>query len=120
MVKTRGLSHINLNVSDIKRSLEFYRKAFGLEVQFWEGKTMVFLRTPGASDTITLCQAKEGEPIAGGGVSHFGFGLAQKGQFEEYIEQVKDAGGKLIRRGQHAPGVPYAYFADPDGYVIEL
>ncbi|HEY6418076.1 MAG TPA: VOC family protein [Candidatus Binataceae bacterium] len=120
MVKTRGLNHINLNVSDIKRSIEFYQKAFGLQVHFWEGKKMVFLGTPGAADTITLCQVKEGEPIAGGGVSHFGFGLAEKGQFEEYIEQVKGAGGKLLSRGQHAPGVPFAYFADPDGYVIEL
>ena len=60
MIKARGLHHINLNVRDIGRSLKFYQEAFGLEVDFWEGKKMVFLHSPGAHDTITLCQAKEG------------------------------------------------------------
>ena len=30
------------------------------------------------------------------------------------------AGGTLVKRGEHAPGVPFAYIRDPDGYVIEL
>ena len=53
MIKARGLKHINLNVRDIGRSLKFYQEAFGLEVKFWEGKTLVFLSSPGANDTIT-------------------------------------------------------------------
>jgi predicted enzyme related to lactoylglutathione lyase len=120
MVKTRGLSHININVSDVKRSLRFYQEAFGLEVMFWEGDTMVFLRTPGAKDTITLCQAKKGEPVAGGGVSHFGFGIVNKHELDAAAEAITRAGGKVLRRGEHAPGVPYLYASDPDGYVIEL
>jgi len=120
MVKSRGLNHINLNVSEINRSLKFYRQAFGLKADFWEGKKMVFLRSPGAHDTITLCQAKKGEPIGPGGVSHFGFRAVEKGLLDEWVKQVERAGGKLLSRGQHAPGVPYAYVADPDGYVIEL
>ena len=119
MIKSRGLHHINLNVGDIGRSLKFYQDAFGLEVKFWEGKTMVFLSSPGATDTITLCQAKAGEPIAGGGVSHFGFSL-DKGGLDEAVVQIEHAGGKLISRGKHGGKFPYAYVSDPDGYVIEL
>ena len=48
------------------------------------------------------------------------FGLSQPGHFDESVQQIEQAGGKLLRRGEHAPGVPYAYFADPDGYVIEI
>ena len=118
MIKAR-LNHINLNVRDIDRSLKFYQDAFGLEVDFWEGKEMVFLHSSGAKDTITLCQAKAEDPVAGGGVSHFGFSTA-KNSLDEMVRQIVSAGGKLQRRGEHAPGVPYAYFADPDGYVIEL
>jgi len=120
MVKSRGLRHINLNVSDLHRSLGFYQQAFGLEIQFWEGKRMVFLRSPGADDTITLCQAEKSMPVGGAGVSHFGFGLAEKGKMDEAIAQVEQAGGKLLSRGNHAPEVPYAYVSDPDGYVIEI
>jgi hypothetical protein len=26
----------------------------------------------------------------------------------------------LVDKGEHAPGIPYAYVSDPDGYVIEI
>lgn len=120
MVKSRGLNHINLNVSDINRSVRFYREALGLEVDFWEGKKMVFLNSPGARDTITLCQAEPGAPVGSAGVSHFGFAIGGESQLDAAVEQFLRAGAKLLGRGEHAPGVPYAYFADPDGYVIEL
>jgi catechol 2,3-dioxygenase-like lactoylglutathione lyase family enzyme len=120
MIKSRGLNHINLNVSDVRRSLRFYQEAFGLEVRFWEGQRMVFLGSPGGGDLITLCEVDENQPIGSGGVSHFGFGLVGMTAVDEIVRQVERAGGKLLRRGEHAPGVPYVYFADPDGYVIEI
>ena len=120
MIKSRGLNHINLNVSDIQRSLKFYQEAFGLEVRFWEGRQMVFLGSPGAHDLITLCAAQKNEPIGGAGVSHFGFALGRPGELDASVKQIEAAGGRLLSRGEHAPGVPYAYFADPDGYVIEI
>jgi catechol 2,3-dioxygenase-like lactoylglutathione lyase family enzyme len=39
---------------------------------------------------------------------------------EKCIAQIERAGGKLIERGEHGPGVPYAFVADPDGYLIEI
>jgi catechol 2,3-dioxygenase-like lactoylglutathione lyase family enzyme len=119
MITARMLNHINLNVSDIHRSARFYQEALGLEVGFWEGKAMVFLHSPGAHDTITLCQAGSGEPIGGGGVSHFGFSIGA-GNLDEAVDQIQRAGGKLLSRGKHGGRFPYAYFSDPDGYVIEL
>ena len=118
MIRSRGLNHINLNVSNLRRSVNFYEKAFGLRVRFTAGRRMVFLRSPGANDVITLCKARKGEPIGNGGVSHFGFEM--KGSMERCIAQVEHAGGTLLERGEHAPGVSYAYLADPDGYVIEI
>jgi catechol 2,3-dioxygenase-like lactoylglutathione lyase family enzyme len=118
MIKSRGLNHININVSNLKRSLAFYQKAFGLKVRFTAGPRMVFLRSPGAEDIITLCKARKGERLGHGGVSHFGF--AMSGPLEKCIAQVERAGGKLIERGEHGPGVPYAFVADPDGYLIEI
>jgi len=119
MVTARMLNHINLNVSDIHRSARFYQEALGLQIGFWEGKTMVFLHSPGAQDTITLCQAASGDPIGGSGVSHFGFSIGS-GNLDEAVDQIRRAGGKLLSRGKHGGRYPYAYFSDPDGYVIEL
>jgi catechol 2,3-dioxygenase-like lactoylglutathione lyase family enzyme len=39
---------------------------------------------------------------------------------ERSLKFYETADGKLIRRAEHSPGVPYAYLEDPDGYVIEL
>jgi len=118
VIKSRGLNHININVSNLERSIAFYQRAFGLKVRFKSGRSMAFLGSPGADDVISLCKAAKGAPVGNGGVSHFGF--AMSGAFDKAIAQVEKAGGKLMERGEHAPGVPFAFFSDPDGYVIEI
>lgn len=122
MIKTHGLTHIHLIVRSLDRSLRFYQTVFGMKERFRDGPKMVFLNTPGSQDLITLNEDPAAAQRAGvnGGVTHFGFRLADSASLEIAIAEVEGAGGKLIRRGEHAPGVPFAYVADPDGYVIEL
>ena len=122
MIKTEGLTHLHLVVRDIERSLRFYQQVFGMEELFREGDTMIFLRTPGGKDTITLNQSEEHAQKAGdrGGILHFGFRLLDKGDLDAAVSEVEGAGGRLLRRGEHEPGHQFAYLADPDGYVIEL
>jgi catechol 2,3-dioxygenase-like lactoylglutathione lyase family enzyme len=55
-----------------------------------------------------------------GGVAHFGFRLVDPDDIDRAIAEVERAGGRLLRRGEFAPGLPYAYVADPDGYEIEI
>ena len=80
----------------------------------------MFLRTPGARDTITLNEQAEAKQIGRGGVNHIGFRLIDGSDLDEAIREAEAAGGQLVERGEHAPGHPFAYVADPDGYVIEL
>jgi catechol 2,3-dioxygenase-like lactoylglutathione lyase family enzyme len=119
VIETEGLTHIHLFVADLERSLRFYRETFGLEEMFRDGPRMVFVRPPNSSDTITLNEVPEkaGQP---GGVDHFGFRLVDKGQIDAAIKEVERAGGRLLERGERAPGDAFAYVADPDGYTIEL
>jgi catechol 2,3-dioxygenase-like lactoylglutathione lyase family enzyme len=121
MIKTLGLTHLHLMVKDVKRSLDFYQKVFGLEVKFWAYDGLVFLNTPGANDLIALHQAPEDQPTgASGGITHFGFQLADRADLETAIGEVVAAGGSLKKRGEFTAGMPFAYVADPDGYEIEL
>jgi catechol 2,3-dioxygenase-like lactoylglutathione lyase family enzyme len=46
--------------------------------------------------------------------------VKDRARLDEVVAVVQEAGGTLIDRGEHAPGVPYAYVGDPDGYVIEI
>lgn len=121
MIKTQGLTHVHLLVEDLDRSLHFYTEVFGLQEQFRDGPRMVFLNPPGSGDSITLNEQPGDARIgSGGGIEHIGFRLVDKNDLDDAIAQVEAAGGRLVSRGEHAPGVRYAYVADPDGYVIEL
>jgi catechol 2,3-dioxygenase-like lactoylglutathione lyase family enzyme len=122
LIRHEGLTHIHLVVRDMARSLRFYRDVFGLEEQYRAGPHLIFLRSPGARDTITLNDSPEEVARAGdsGGIAHFGFRLASKDDLSAGIAEAERAGGRLVRRGEHEPGHPFAYIADPDGYVIEL
>jgi catechol 2,3-dioxygenase-like lactoylglutathione lyase family enzyme len=122
MIKTQGLTHIHLVVRALERSLRFYEGVFGMKELFRDGPKMVFLQTPGSQDLITLNEDPAEAELAGvnGGVAHFGFRLTDPAALDSAIAEIEAAGGKLIRRGEHAPGAKFAYVQDPDGYVIEL
>jgi catechol 2,3-dioxygenase-like lactoylglutathione lyase family enzyme len=130
MIKTMGLTHINLHVNDIERSLQFYEQVFGLELLHrYEGPMgsvpfgkQVALSTPGRNDVIALSEV-EGRPIGPGGLVHFGFNLENDDDLEDAIRQVEAAGGRLLQRGEgQVDGITerFAYIADPDGYCLEL
>ena len=121
-MRTQGLTHIHLMVRDLERALMFYTRVFGLKEQFREGPSMVFLNTPGRDDMVTLNEDPRAAAVAGvnGGINRFGFRLGDGADIEAAVREVEAAGGTLIRRGEHAPGVPFAYVRDLDGYVIEL
>jgi catechol 2,3-dioxygenase-like lactoylglutathione lyase family enzyme len=122
VIKTQGLTHIHLAVRDLPRAVAFYESVFGMEQDASRSNdTMVFLRTPGAQDTMTLRVAEAGEAVgSGGGLDHFGFRLQDRADLDEAIRQIEAAGGRLIERGEHEDGSPYAYTSDPEGYVLEL
>jgi catechol 2,3-dioxygenase len=118
------LTHIHLLVKDLERSLRFYRDVFGLEERFRDGPKMVFLRTPGCRDTITLSESDDVEERSRvgtlGGIDHFGFRLRGPKDLDGAIAEIEKRGGKLVRRGTHPSGEAFAYVSDPDGYLIEL
>ena len=105
MIKTQGLTHIQLAVADLKWSIEFYTNVFEMEVRFWDGPSMVFLNTPGSADTITLRQAEDGESVGStGGIAHFGFRLQNEEDREAAVQEVLGAGGSLVEQGRACPG----------------
>jgi catechol 2,3-dioxygenase-like lactoylglutathione lyase family enzyme len=122
-VETRGIRHVHLLVSDHARSVAFYEQVFGMKVGFRDGN-ILFLNSPGQSDDLALHLAVDDDERARvgqhGGYEHFGITVQDRTQLDDAIGLVLEAGGSLVSKGEHAPGVPYAYVADPDGYVIEI
>ena len=123
MVKTLGITHIQISVSDVPRSLAFYKTLFGMEEQD-RGEpdpTFVFLRTPGCRDTFTLNGDSDAQSHVGqmGGIQHFGFAVADPAEVERAVSLVEQAGGKLLRQGVRGTEA-YVFVTDPDGYKIEI
>jgi catechol 2,3-dioxygenase-like lactoylglutathione lyase family enzyme len=114
MLKVKGLSHVQINVSDLERSLRFYRDALGLVERTRTGP-YVLLASPESGDFISLSQEA---PVGAPGLGHFGLHL-EANDIGLAIRTLEAAGGKLISGDQY-PDFPSARIADPDGYVIEI
>jgi len=118
MVRTHGLTHLALAVNDPERSLAFYRAAFGVREYFRDAGT-IQVQGPGPHDVLAF-EHRPAQAGMQGGIIHFGFRLERASDIDAAVSAVTAAGGTLIRRGEFAPGLPYAYVRDPDGYEIEL
>ena len=122
-IETRGIRHVHLLVSDQARSVAFYDHVFGMKIGFRDGN-IVFLHSPDGHDDLALHLAITDEELARvghhGGMEHFGITVKDRNQLDQAVALVVEAGGALVDKGEHAPGVPYAYVRDPDGYVIEI
>lgn len=133
MPRSRGLTHVNLHVSDIDRSVRFYMKVFDLEL-LGEGTGtvqskgqpvevhQVLLSTPGRQDLLALTHAAS-IPIGSAGLNHIGFFFDSDEEVRMAIEEVPRHGGKIVQEGEREAGgirEVFAYAQDPDGYRIEL
>jgi extradiol dioxygenase family protein len=93
MVRTYGLTHINLVVRDVERSSRFYGQVFGVE-EYGRTEALVHTRTPGCRDVITFDEHSSGAGESRG-IPHFGFRLVSPGDIDAAVEEVERAGERL-------------------------
>jgi catechol 2,3-dioxygenase-like lactoylglutathione lyase family enzyme len=74
---------------------------------------------PGARDVLVL-ERRPREAGQQGGFAHFGFRLRSPGDIERAVAAIRAAGGRIREQGEFVPGEPYVFFADPDGYEVEI
>ncbi len=117
MIKTLGLTHIALPVKDLKRSLIFYQKLFGVK-EMYSYPDFIQVQTPGSKDIIVF--EKQRNVSSNKKQFHFGFRLPKPVDLNPIIKKIKGAGGKFKETGEFVPGEPYVFFYDPDGYEIEI
>jgi catechol 2,3-dioxygenase-like lactoylglutathione lyase family enzyme len=117
--ETYGLTHLAILVSDVGRTLQFYKDVFHVEVMYQE-KTWAQVRTPGCNDIIVFEQSSSKETGKTSGILHFGYRLRDAGHITAMVDRVKKAGGVIREQGEFVAGSPYVFFKDPDGYEIEI
>ncbi|MBO4270475.1 VOC family protein [Microbispora triticiradicis] len=119
--------HVGLNVSDLDRSLAFYRKVFGFEVageSSDETRPYAFLAQNGTL-VLTLWQQSEGTFAAGlPGLHHLSFEMPDIEAVRKAEAVIRETGAKIHhggivphREGGSSGGV---FFEDPDGIRLEI
>lgn len=116
---------ITLGVSDLDRSIRFYRDGLGLPLQ--DGpEGIAFFETRGTRLSLYPREKlAEDAEVPAGGTGFPGFALAHNvGSPEEVdatLQQAVDAGAELRKPGQEVFWGGYSgYFADPDGFLWEV
>jgi catechol 2,3-dioxygenase len=116
------IGHVHLKVSDLHRSIAFYRDVLGFELQQRMGDEAAFLSAGGYHHHIGLntWQSKGGSPPPPGttGLFHFAIRYPDRRALANALKRVLEAG---IPIGASDHGVSEAiYFEDPDGNGIEI
>lgn len=123
MIKTKGVVHFTIPVSDAVRSERFYVDLLGMEVvQRIPPMGMVFLRS--GEDIIVLAKSKTpinpnvGEEF----MIHHAF-LVDGDKYDEALTFLRSKGVALLFEELRKEGVfpgRQAYFHDPDRNVLEI
>ena len=121
------LEHVNLTVTDLDRSIEFFRDILDLGIR-WSGENEFGMRqvhVGGDDYYLALFEGRsgQGDPPPDDyyerGFNHFGLVVeAGSGRFEEIRRRVAER-GMAISDNETPPGRRF-YFHDPDGCEIEV
>ena len=117
------IGHVHLKVSDLDRSIAFYRDVLGLELQQRMGDQAAFLSAGGYHHHVGLntWESAGGPPPPPGttGLYHFAIRFPDRKALATTLKRVVEAGVRLDGASDH--GVSEAiYFRDPDENGIEL
>lgn len=117
------IGHVHLKVSDLERSVGFYRDVLGFEVQMMYGTQAAFLSAGGYHHHLGLntweSAGAEPAPRRAPGLYHVAILFPGERDLAIAVKQVLGAGIPLSGASDH--GVSKAiYLDDPDGNGIEL
>jgi len=119
-MRTLGIRHLALNVSDPQRSKAFYQEVIGMTVEWEPDPDNVYL-TSGGLDNLALHRAPAGAAAAGQVLDHFGIVVPAPKDVDEWHARVVSKGIAIAKELKtHRDGARSFYFRDPDGIIIEL
>lgn len=118
-----GVHHVKLPVSDLRRSLDWYRSRLGyeVEIEFVEGGALMgyALRHPSGGPMLAL-RLDPARAAAAAGFDYFAIGVPDRTAIEELA-------GRLTAMGEPHAGVHFATIGwilpelhDPDGHEVRF
>ncbi len=124
-IRTRKVSHVGLNVSDVERSIKFYTEILGFTRSDRNPMGMACLRNQTDHHTIALAKGPaDGTCAPPDKYLTFHHLALEVDKIEELFtarEFLKNQGVEIEFEGRRGPGCNVGIeFRDPDGYSVEL
>lgn len=117
------IGHIHLTVSDLEKSLKFYRDVLGFEVSQWFGDSAVFLSAGGYHHHIGLntWNGKGATPPPTGhtGLYHFAVLYPSRTELAKVVKRLYEVNYKIEGASDHGT-TESVYLLDPDRNGVEL
>jgi catechol 2,3-dioxygenase len=109
---------VHVTVSDLARSVDYYRDAVGLEV-LEQGASRARLGT-GGTELLVLVEEPDARPARGyTGLYHFALLVPERAQLAGWLAHAARDGVPLVGLSDHDVSEAL-YLADPDGHGIEI
>lgn len=117
MIQANRIDHINATVTNLQKSVEFYKDIFGLKT-FEKGESNGSpYEIIGDPESFYLC-LYQGQQREQGAVNHLGIHIKE---FDQAYKNLKEKGIELYYGGVvQYPNSRSLYIKDPDGNNIEL
>jgi lactoylglutathione lyase len=122
MVMVKKLLHTRYRVTDLEKTVLFYKNVLGLKElrrhTSGRGSQLVFLKAPDGDEEIEICKFDESGPVVvGPDLTHLAF---EVDDLEKFAMEAA-AKGYPLSDGPHSTGTGKIAFVDaPEGYEIEL
>lgn len=126
-MSTLQTGHVGLNVTDLARSVEFYKQVFGFEVAAEgkeEGRRYAFLGREGKLVVTLWQQSSAAFPADRAGLHHLAFQVDSIEEVKAAERTLRELGADFAYEGvvPHGEGAASGgiFFADPDGIRLEI
>jgi catechol 2,3-dioxygenase len=116
-VRTQGLDHVAIAVSDLERAEEVYRDVLGLERVHEEWDPPRVLASGGSGMALFPAGMHGDDAVGAPGILHFAFRVDREA-FEAAQTELSQRGIEF-RFSDHG-AAHSVYFSDPDGHRLEL
>ncbi|MCX7678204.1 MAG: VOC family protein [Spirochaetes bacterium] len=117
MIVIESVDHVGITVSNLERSIEFYRELFDFEIiEKFSDARQAFLRV---GDIVLGLYEIEGYKNQSGTKNHISFYIDEE-DFEDAIDEIKERDIPIVFGPDNLRKGKSVVFLDPDGNQIEL